>query len=130
MERDLYDARTRPWFQGAAALTRDDAVHWTDPYIFFRQEGAGHHRVDALDRPQHRPPGGRRLDVLLLDLSRYTSRVSIGENGRVAILTSDGRLLGVPHHPEIRTEDDIRQRILKTPAQAGLTNHPKGRRVG
>jgi PAS domain S-box-containing protein len=123
VERDLYDPRTRPWFQGAAALARDDDVNWTDPYLFFDKKEPG---ITASMRWTDRYTGRRviiGLDVLLLDLSRYTSQVSIGKNGRVAILTSDGRLLGVPHHPAIRTEDDIRQRILKTPAQAGLTNH-------
>src|SRR5205809_265047 len=29
-----YDARERPWFQGAMALSSEEDVHWTSPYLF------------------------------------------------------------------------------------------------
>ncbi|HTP62581.1 MAG TPA: PAS domain S-box protein [Burkholderiales bacterium] len=119
--RERYDPRTRPWFQGASAKAREDALYWTEPYLFFDRKEPG---ITAAARWTDRNTGAKQvigLDVLLLDLSRYTSRVAVGEHGRTAILTADGKLLGVPRHPLVRSEEDIRQRLLKSPQEAGFT---------
>ncbi len=119
VKRD-YDPRTRPWYQGPAALAGDDAIHWTEPYLFFTSKEPG---ISAGMRWTDRNTGLRHVvafDVLLLDLSRYTSRVAVGANGRAAIFTHDGRLLGLPRHPLIRTDEDLKQRILKAPREAGM----------
>ncbi len=118
--RERYDARTRPWYRGAAALGEDDAIHWTEPYIFAASKEPG---VTAATRWTNRNTGERMvlaLDVRLLDLSRYTAGVVLGERGGVAVLSADGRVLGVPRDARVRTEDDIKQRILKTLPEAGL----------
>jgi PAS domain S-box-containing protein len=119
-EREPYDARTRPWYQGAAALGDENAIFWTEPYLFFFSKAPG---ITTAMRWTDSGSGERltvALDVLLLDLSRFTTKVSVGINGRAAILTKDGRVLGVPRTPLVRTDDDIRQRILKTLPEAGL----------
>ncbi len=119
VKRD-YDPRTRPWYQGAAALAGEDEVHWTAPYQFFTSKEPG---ISAGMRWTDRNNGVRHViafDVLLLDLSRNTSRVALGANGRAAILTEDGKLLGLPRHPLIRSDADIRARILKSPREAGM----------
>ncbi len=118
-----YDARSRPWFQGAVQLPQDDAIHWTEPYVFFGRNDVG---ITASMRWNERNTGARQvigLDVQLLDLSRETSRITIGTHGRAAILTDDGRILGVPRHPLIVTEDDIKSRLLKSPREAGFLAH-------
>ena len=61
------------------------------------------------------------IDLLLSDLSRLTMDAKVGKRGAAALMTADGRLVGMPRHALIRNEDDIRQRSLKTPAEAGLT---------
>jgi signal transduction histidine kinase/CheY-like chemotaxis protein len=118
--RERYDARTRPWYRGAAALGEDEAIHWTEPYVFTASKEPG---ITAATRWTSRNTGERMvvaLDVRLLDLSRYTTGVAFGARGSVAVLSADGRLLGLPRHALVRTEEDIKQRILKTPPEAGL----------
>ena len=120
VERDAYDPRTRPWFSGALALKDEDGVHWTDPYQFFGSKEPG---ITASTRWRDRNTGTAMvvaMDVRLLDLSRYTGRVAVGAHGRAAILASDGRLLAVPRHPDVRSDEDINRRILKTLPEAGF----------
>lgn len=56
-----YDARQRPWFKGAMALSNPNALHWTQPYLFFTSKAPGmHDRRDALawhrrQQLRHRP---------------------------------------------------------------------------
>jgi hypothetical protein len=62
------------------------------------------------------------LDNGLIDLSRITSAMKVGERGRMALLTSDGRVVGVPKHPLVQNDDDIRKFVLKRPADAGFSH--------
>jgi two-component system sensor histidine kinase/response regulator len=120
VQREKFDARTRPWYRGAAALADDKDIHWTEPYQFFFEKAPG---ITTAMRFADRNSGELMvlgIDVLLLDLSRFTSRVEVGTNGRAAILAGDGRVLGVPRHPQVRTDEDIKQRILKTLPEAGF----------
>jgi two-component system, sensor histidine kinase and response regulator len=109
----LYDARTRPWFQGAMALPADGDIYWTEPYLFFFNGEPG---ISASTR-WTAPDGSRYViahDVLLSDISRFTSSLNVGEHGFVALLTDDGRLLGVPHDARFQTSGQIRAAVLKT----------------
>jgi len=118
VERDLFDARTRPWFSGI--LAQGDAVHWTEPYLFSDGKNTG---ITASMQWTDRNTGKRLVvasDVLLLDLSRFTTRVAIGEHGQAAILTADARLLAVPRSTRVHSEDDIQRRIMKSAADADL----------
>lgn len=58
--------------------------------------------------------------VDLLDLSLYTSGMSVGDHGQVALLTAEGRVIGLPKAKMPVSEDAIRQSVLGTPRQLGL----------
>jgi len=119
LNRD-YDPRARPWFQGGNGLSVEDGIHWTEPYLFFTSKEPG---ISAAMRWTDRNSGARHViafDVLLADLSKFTTRVVVGENGHAAVLTADGKLLGLPQHPVIRNDDDLKSRVLKTPREAGF----------
>ena len=123
-ERD-YDARRRPWYQGALALTRDDALHWTEPYQFFTTREPG----ITVSTRWHDPRTGQlrvlALDVKLFDLSRFTQSVSTSAGGRVAIMTPDSRLLGLPRHPRFENDEQIRAGVLKTATENELPHLAK-----
>src|SRR5262245_26730035 len=104
-ERD-YDPRKRPWYQGAMSLADDHAIYWTEPYQFFTTKDVG---VTASMRWTDRNSGQRYViayDVMLRDLSRLSSSISVGKVGRLAILQSDGKVLGVPRHPSMKSDSD------------------------
>ena len=115
-----YDSRKRPWHVGAMALVSDEAVHWTEPYIFFTTKDPG---MTTSVRLGKAPMGGSYVlafDNGLIDLSRITSAMKVGERGRMSLLTRDGRIVGVPKHPQVLDDADIRRVVLKKPAEAGF----------
>ena len=62
------------------------------------------------------------LDNSLIDLSRITSAMKLGQRGRMSLLAPDGRIVGLPKHPLVQNDDDIRKSVLKQPADAGFTH--------
>jgi PAS domain-containing protein len=114
-----YDPRKRPWFQGAMA-TEEQRLHWTPPYLFTVSPEPG---ITASVR--WRDPGSGQnyvlsLDILLQDLSSQTSRLEYGKNGQLALLTADGKLLGLPNDPHLKQQALGRDAVLKTPKELGL----------
>ena len=95
-----YDARRRPWFIGAIERLHTlgegaplrNRIHWTAPYKFFTTKEPG---VTA--SVAHRIASGRVVvlgfDILLSDISKFTSQLEIGRRGKVFVLR------GPPHEP-------------------------------
>jgi len=116
IERD-YDPRQRPWHIGAMSLQRERAIYWTDPYVFFTTKDLG---ITASTRWRRTASGDDLIlavDVKLNDLSLLTTSLKVGEHGRAAVLTDDGRIIGVPRHPGVQSETAIRNSILKKPSE-------------
>jgi signal transduction histidine kinase len=115
-----YDSRQRPWFTGAVELPRESDVHWTEPYIFFAAKEPG---VTVSMRLTH-PGTGRRhviaFDVTLRDLSALSASLIIGAHGGIAILTGDGRMVGLPRSAEPRSDAQMGALLLKKPFEAGF----------
>ena len=108
--RRLRPARSAPGTSARRACKEEREVYWTEPYMFFESKDPG---ITASDEMARCPASGETfviaLDVRLFDLSRFTSALKIGERGRSALLTNDGRVVGVPRHPSIRNDDDIKR---------------------
>jgi PAS domain S-box-containing protein len=114
-----YDPRQRPWHIGAMSLARETDVYWSFPYIFF---ASGEPGITASMRRRDFPGGEPHViafDVKLIDLSRFISQLKVGRRGRIALLTDDGKIVGVTT-PEVRTDEDIKRVILKAPTESGL----------
>lgn len=124
-ERD-YDARTRPWFMGAMALGEEGERFWTQPYTFFttREPGitAARRWTDA--------DGGRYViahDVRLLDISRFTTTLQVGQHGLAMLMAAaDSKLIGLPNHPRFQQIDAIRGAVLKTPDELDIPSLSQG----
>ncbi len=109
-----YDPRERPWFLGAAS--QRDNIYWTEPYTFFTtkepgitaslafQQGEGELRVVA-------------FDVLLADISRFTTKIDVLTGGRAFVLSEDGRLIGLPGGGRYDDPEDFEEDLLKRPAE-------------
>jgi PAS domain S-box-containing protein len=114
-----YDPRSRPWYIGAMGLARESDVHWTEPYVFFTSKEPG---VTASMKWTDAASGGARiiaLDITLLSLSRSIASMKVSERGRTALLTGDGRIIGMGG-PVIGGDADVKRIALQTPEAAGL----------
>jgi len=113
-----YDARVRPWFQGAMALSSEEDVHWTSPYLFRSTQEPGLSLAVRWTAPDGRYAMGS--DLTLIDLSRFTREIVVGKSGYSVIFSGDGKLIAVPRDPRFTTDDAIKGAVLKTPAELGL----------
>ncbi|HEY9098507.1 MAG TPA: EAL domain-containing protein [Thiobacillus sp.] len=113
-----YDPRTRPWYQGAATIPADGTVFWTDPYIFFTTGEPGISASTSVNMPD-----GEMLalgiDIKLLDISRASSSVTVGESGYATVMTPDGLLLGLPRSTKKLDSNRIQAMALKPAAILG-----------
>ncbi|MBF0255481.1 MAG: response regulator [Gammaproteobacteria bacterium] len=113
-----YDPRRRPWFSAALA-SAPGQIHWTQPYVFQTTRDPGItlslRRIDEQGRSWV-----LAFDILLSDLSRFTSTLTYAESGYVALLLEDGRVLGLPRLPRFADESARRELVLKRPAELGL----------
>ena len=126
-ERD-YDARKRPWFIGAMALPDSKTIHWTEPYIFYTTLEAG---ITAAMRWQGQDGSTYVIghDVKLLDIAEHTSRLSVGVEGKAALLLKDGKLLAPPRDERYSGKQGIKEALLKTPDELGMTELAHGRQL-
>jgi serine phosphatase RsbU (regulator of sigma subunit) len=139
-----YDPRLRPWYQGAIAAQREarpentpGRVYWTEPYAFYTAKAPGMTAAMAF-----RGRDGRvrvvGFDVLLTDISGFTTTLRPGDHGEVVVLTDNNRVIGLPRNPRYRSISDQLKALLKRPdeldapvvadAARALSNRPSGER--
>ncbi len=126
-ERD-YDARKRPWFIGAMALPDSEKIHWTEPYIFYTTLEPG---ITASMRWQGKDGSTYVIghDVRLLDIAEHTARLSVGAEGKAALLLRDGKLLAPPRDARYAGSQGIKEALLKTPDELGMSEMAHGLRL-
>jgi serine phosphatase RsbU (regulator of sigma subunit) len=118
-----YDPRPRPWYQGAIASPPvavgevppfADRVYWTEPYRFFTAEAPGMTATMAF-----KGRDGRTrvvgLDVLLTDISSFTTSLRAGDHGEVMVLTDQSRVIGLPRDPRYQGVAAQLKALLKRP---------------
>ena len=60
------------------------------------------------------------FDIKLLDLSRSTGQIRIGDHGFATVLTSDQRVLGLPAAINTGSLQQIRKTVLQPAANLGI----------
>ena len=113
-----YDPRARPWYRGAVEGIADGAVFWTEPYIFFTTGDMGITSSTAITLADGNILA-LGIDIKLLDISRMTSRVTVGTHGFVSVMTADARILGLPRSAAAMDDGQIRAMGLKPVAALG-----------
>jgi serine phosphatase RsbU (regulator of sigma subunit) len=115
-----YDPRERPWYVGAVETMQPAGeapwLYWTQPYTFFTTQDPGITASTAFRAPD----GSLRvvgLDVLLTDISRFTTRIEVHGEGFAFVLSDDGRLVGIPRHPSIASDEGFKAQLLKRPEE-------------
>jgi serine phosphatase RsbU (regulator of sigma subunit) len=126
-ENDDYDPRQRPWYEGAVAARAGrpdptataDAVFWTDPYTFYTLKLPG---VTAALAFTGRDGRVRviAIDLLLTDISKFTTSLRVGEHGAVMVLTDQGRVIGLPRHSRMLPPEQQLGMLLKSPDDLGI----------
>ncbi|KPJ89018.1 MAG: hypothetical protein AMJ53_16130, partial [Gammaproteobacteria bacterium SG8_11] len=134
--KDLdYDPRQRPWFIGVKQGHTMDSeenllsrrqkdksqhkIHWTEPYTFFttKEPGItasvsfnnGDEWLDVLG-----------IDILLKDISKFTSQLHITQRGMVVVLTDKREVIGLPAHSRFTEVSEQTQALMKTPQELGI----------
>jgi class 3 adenylate cyclase len=108
----MYDPRARPWYK-LALENEADAYSWTSPYTFFTTKEPG---ITASTRWIEKTTAQNYtigLDVLISDLSEFSTTIDITENGKVIILTDDYRVIGLPKDPKFIEPESRTHYILK-----------------
>jgi serine phosphatase RsbU (regulator of sigma subunit) len=119
-----YDPRARPWYRGAleARGSGRAALHWTDPYTFFTTQDPGVTASLAFERHEDGLDHVVGVDVLLSDISRFTTALDVTDNGKVLVVTEeeDSRLIGLPRDPRFETAEARRAALLRQPDLVGI----------
>ena len=111
-----YDARERPWYRGA--LEQQPETHWSEPYTFFTTGALGmtasrtFTSKDGLDHVVG-------FDVLLSEITEFTTGFQVTANGMAVVLTSDGRFLGIPGQL-FASDEERRTAELQRPIEMGI----------
>jgi PAS domain S-box-containing protein len=119
MRERNYDARQRPWFKGAMSLTEPRDVHWTEPYIFYTTKEPG---ITAAMRWTGADGSSHVIahDVRLIDIAEFTTRMTVGEQGRAALFLKEGKLIAPPRDSRFNDRHAISQALLKTAEELEL----------
>lgn len=124
---DDYDPRQRPWYEGAVAARASrpeprataDAVFWTEPYSFYTLKMPGVTVALAFTGRD-----GRlrviAIDLLLTDISKFTTSLRVGEHGAVMVLTDRGRVIGLPRHSRLLPPEQQLDMLLRSPDDLGI----------
>jgi tRNA A-37 threonylcarbamoyl transferase component Bud32 len=114
-----YDPRERPWYQGAAALAPGSEPYWTPPYTFFTTREPG----ITVSTPWKTREGRTMvvaMDLLLLDISLFTTRLGVTKHGMALVVTEDGRCIGLPRSAGLAEDGAIRSAVLSRPSELGI----------
>ena len=115
-----YDPRERPWFRGAMEAG-PGRRHWTEPYRFFSTGRLGMTVAVRHDEGEGGWPARVvASDVLLDDITEFARTLGVGERGIAAILTVDGRLVGLPGLPAFDDPAARDEAYLKRPDELKL----------
>lgn len=98
-----YDPRSRPWFKLAADNNDETKYNWTLPYTFFTTQQPG---ITASTKWVDKTSGKTfviGLDILIAELSEFTTTIDVTENGKIMILSNDQDVIGLPKDDRFST---------------------------
>ena len=91
-----YDPRERPWFKLALNNSNATVSHWTSPYTFFTTKQPGITASTKWFDKSSKQYFVIAMDVLIADLSNFTTTIDITENGKIFILSANAEVIGLP----------------------------------
>jgi len=118
-----YDPRRRIWYQEALETDADEPIAWSEPVIFFITKDPGITASTHVEVPDDEH-GTRTVvvafDLLLLDVSRFTSSLEVSEHGRAFVLVEEAgsnelRVVGLPRDDHLVDDRALREALIRTP---------------
>jgi class 3 adenylate cyclase len=109
-----YDPRTRPWFTLAIDNPADTVISWTDPYTFFTTKESGITASIKWKHPASNVNYVCAIDVLISDLSDFTTSVNVTSNGKVFILSEKLEVIGLPRDERFKDKSKWGEFSLKS----------------
>ena len=91
-----YDPRSRPWYKLAMESQNDSISNWTSPYTFFTTKQPG---ITVSTKWKDGQTGQNfvfGMDMLIADLSNFTTTIDVTENGKIFILSDKAEVIGLP----------------------------------
>jgi two-component system sensor histidine kinase/response regulator len=114
-----YDARQRPWFQGAMGLPDESQVFWTKPHAF-----ASTGEVGLSAAVRWLGQDGRKyvmsFDVPLVSLTQMIQGIVVGKSGMTTVLTEAGAVIALPRASHLRSVEAIKGALLKDGTEIGV----------
>jgi len=108
----IYDPRSRPWYK-LAIENEIDHCNWTSPYTFFTTKQPGITASTRWIEKQNSNKFVIGLDILISNLSKFTTTIDITENGKVFILSRDLEVIGLPKDAKFNTPESRAQYTLR-----------------
>lgn len=100
-----YNPRSRPWFKLAIDNQDETKYNWTLPYTFFTTKQPG---ITASTKWVDKTSGKTfviGLDILIAELSEFTTTIDVTENGKIMILSNDQDVIGLPKDDRFSTAE-------------------------
>ncbi|MCG8306721.1 MAG: hypothetical protein MI975_04960 [Cytophagales bacterium] len=119
-QTEKYDPRMRPWFKLAVNSDDNSSFNWTSPYTFFTTKQPG---ITASARWKDNSGGEEYVigfDVLIADLSEFTTTIDITEHGKVFILSQDYEVIGLPKDDKFNDYSSRAKYTLKKLPELGV----------
>lgn len=123
-----YDPRKRIWYERALLTTTTDPVYWTEPVIFFVTKDPG---ITASTHIQSKSGSPQTTvvayDLLLLDISKFTSSLEVSKNGKAFVLVEDHKtgkfqVVGLPKDARYQTDESIRDALVFVPPETAVAD--------
>lgn len=108
-----YDPRSRPWFKLAINSQYDTISNWTSPYTFFTSKKTG---ITASTKWRDSKTGQNivfGIDLLIDDISDFTTTIDITENGKIFILSDSAQVIGLPKDERFADKNSRQKYTLK-----------------
>jgi len=115
-EEKEYDPRSRPWYLEAIQNKQENEPAWTKPYTFFTTKDPGITISVKWTSQDKNKQYVIAFDILLLDISRFTSGLDISPNGKAFVITDDEKLLGLPSDKRFTATDSLKKYVLQDAA--------------
>ena len=98
---DRFDPRVRPWYVRAMA---ENALIWTDPYVFFSSGKPGITAATPVATSQGEMMGAVGVDIETADVSAFLADLQVSANSTVMIMDETGLVVSHPDGEQILVE--------------------------